>query len=113
MVSNKPAHTSELNVIVIRYTIYLLAVATSSLLFFINKCKAGPTLDESRTAADRALRLLDSLGRVNVSARRCHTSLVSLLEEKPGSECVSVGSSRLSPRSRFMIEIGAMNAGDE
>lgn len=82
-------------------------------MFFVIKWKEGPTVQESKAAADRAMGLLNLLGRTNISAQRCHSSLATLFDKKPCLGEKSLEISMMSPKSRFMYEIGAMDCGED
>jgi hypothetical protein len=86
------------------YTLYLLALAGTSLIFFVLKWKEGPTVEESRAALDCAMALLAIYGQQNVSAQRCHSALASLLKEGKYS-----GKAFGWSKSRFMRAIGAID----
>lgn len=84
-----------------RYTIYSLALAASSLMLFVISNQEGPTVDESRDAADRAVEMLRVMGQKNTSAQRCYESLIALSR---GGEGESGG---MSPRTYFFTALGA------
>ena len=90
------------------YTLYLLALACTSLIFFVLKWKEGPTVEESRSALDCAMALLATQGEKNISARRCHLSLVNMLSENNYSDYPSGWS-----KSRFMRAIGATDMDEQ
>lgn len=86
------------------FNTYHLALAASSLMLFVLATKDGPTVQESRTAALKARELLGKQARKNIAARRCYESLARL-PETMAEEGAEGG---MSPRTRFMVGIGAM-----
>ena len=90
------------------YMLYLLALAATSLMFFVLKWGEGPTVEESRTALNCAMALLATQGQGNVSAQRCHSFLANLFKERNFSDNASVWS-----KLRFMREVGAMDTDDD
>ncbi|KAK4612288.1 hypothetical protein CLAFUW4_12869 [Fulvia fulva] len=90
-------------------TIYILALAGSSLMLFVLGAREGsPTIAESRHAALKARELLGKLASKNISARRCFESLSDLPESAPARPPTQEDTSRdASPHSRFMMGIGA------
>lgn len=89
------------------FTIYHLALATSSLMLFVLATKDGPTVEESRVAAMKARELLGKQATKNIAAKRCYESLAQLPEmlAMPSTEA---GGDGMSPRTRFMVGIGAL-----
>ena len=63
--------------------LYLLGFSASILAYFVVSSKQRETIAESATAARKAERLLGLLGRYNLPARRCFTSLRALLDALP------------------------------
>lgn len=90
------------------HNIYVLALAASSLMLFVLGTGEGPTVDESRLAALKAQALLDKLAENNISARRSRDSLSRLAQELQGPVPATEPGS-MSPRSQFMIAIGAVD----
>ncbi|KAK4497130.1 hypothetical protein PRZ48_011580 [Zasmidium cellare] len=88
------------------FNTYHLAFAASSLMLFILSNRDGPTVEESQVAVVKAKELLGKQARRNIAARRCYESLARI----PGTEAEVLGEGgSMSPRTRFMVGIGALD----
>lgn len=89
------------------FNTYHLAFAASSLMLFVlaNRDGPAPTVEESQVAASRARELLGKQARRNIAARRCYESLARIPDIGMGG---GEGGS-MSPRTRFMVGIGALD----
>lgn len=90
------------------HTLYLLALAATSLIFFVLKWEEGPTVEESRRALDCAMALLAVHGQKNLSAQRCCSFLTNLYKRRRLSNDASNWS-----KERFMRAIGAVESNED